>query len=48
MTSYVFMYIHNTLQPFSQVLDLAAHATYVVYVSFIHNLRDLQFDVDFE
>ena len=40
-------YIHNwSLQPFSQ--DYASHATYVVWVNFIHERQDLQFEVDSE
>ena len=42
-------YIRNwSLQPFSQDSDLASHTTYVVCVNFIHEWRDLHFNVDSE
>ena len=42
-------YIHNwPLQPFSQDYGLASQSTHVVCVNFIHEWRDLQFNVDFE
>ena len=42
-------YIHNwSLQPFSQDYILVSHASYVVCVNFIHELRSLQFKVDSE
>ena len=41
-------YIHNNwaLQSFSQDYGLASHTTHVVYVNFIRERRDLQFNVD--
>ena len=43
------IYIHNwPLQPFSQDYALTSHTTHVVYVNFIHEQRDLQFNVDSE
>ena len=42
-------YIHNwPLQPFSQDYGLASHTTHVVCINFIHEWRDLQFNVDSE
>ena len=39
-------YTHNwSLQPFSQDCYLASYTTYVVYFDFIHEWRDLQFEV---
>ena len=42
------IYIHWSLQPFSQDYDLASHTTHFVCVNFIHEWRDLQFTVDSE
>ena len=42
-------YIHNwPLQPFSQDYSLASNTTHVVWVNFIREWRDLQFNVDSE
>ena len=42
-------YIHNwPLEPFSQDYGLSSHTTHVVCVNFIHESRDLQFNVDSE
>ena len=42
-------YIHNRpLQPFSRDYGLASHSTHFVCVNFIHECRDLQFNVDSE
>ena len=41
--------IHNwSLQPFSHIIGLVSHTTYVVCVNFIHKWRDLQFKVGSE
>ena len=46
---YLQTYIHNwPLQSFSQDYGLAFFTTYVVYVNFIHEWRDLQFNVGSE
>ena len=45
--SYHIIIIHNSsLQSFIQEYDLAAHTTYIVFVNFTHEWRDLQFKVD--
>ena len=45
----VHTYIHNwPLQPFSQDYGLASQPTHVVFVNFVREWRDLQFNVDFE
>ena len=46
---YIHTYIYNwSLQPFSQDYSLASHTTHVVYVNFIRDWRDLQFNDDSE
>ena len=47
--SYLQTNIQNwLLQPFSQDYDLASRTTYVVYINFTGEWRDLQFKVDSE
>ena len=42
-------YIHSwPLHPFSQDYGPASHTTHVVCVKFIHEWRNLHFNVDFE
>ena len=41
-------YIIGHYYPSISIIDLVSHTTYVVFVYFIHRLRDLQFEVDSE
>ena len=38
----------KSLQPFSQNYALASHTIYVVCVNFMHEWRNLKFEVDFK
>ena len=46
---YIHTYIHNwPLQSFSQDYGLVSHTAHVVCVNFMHEWRDIQFNVDSE
>ena len=47
--NYISRFIHNSsLQSFSQEYGLASHTTHVVCVNFIHEWRDLRFNINLE
>ena len=47
--TYYFTYMHNwPLQPFSQDYGLASHTIHIVCINFIHEWRDLLFNVNSE
>ena len=45
---YIHTYIIGHYNPSVRIIGLVSHTAYVVYVNFIHKLRDLQFKVDSE
>ena len=48
VASSVHTYIIGHYNPSVRIIDLVFHTTYVVYVNFIHNWRDILFKVDSE